>query len=187
MNADRKVAGAKERVFVALWPRENVRTRLEKVAEQAALEAPGARCIPSSNYHLTLAFIGTLSHALARTLAALLEDRPVTEFDWEIDRIGRFRAADVVWAGGRHNPALTWLAQGVREFLDSRSIDYDRKAFAPHVTLLRHVVQWHATERAIAPPILWPCGRPVLLRSVTAADGVAYVPVKTPKAGSATH
>jgi 2'-5' RNA ligase len=151
--------------------------QLGALAARLAQAAPRARAVPAANLHLTLAFVGKLEPEDVVQLAGRLSARATAEFDWCIDRIGYFDRARVVWAGGPDNAALHDLARDVRGLLDSMAVAYDRKPFVAHVTLLRDVRRWRVPPTSVAPPILWKCGTPTLVRSMQAATGVVYMPV----------
>jgi 2'-5' RNA ligase len=176
MNPGTSAAGT-QRVFVALWPTPAVRERLRDVTSRLAADALTARIISASNLHLTLAFIGSLGENRTEALAERLTTWSTTEFDWVIDHVGYFARARVVWAGGPQTPKLFALAASVRELLEELAVSYDRKPFAPHVTLLRDVAHWPANVVPIKPEVTWPCKRPTVIRSEHRADGVVYVPV----------
>jgi 2'-5' RNA ligase len=164
------------RVFVALWPTPAVRERLSEVAADLVRVAPRARPVPPANIHQTLAFIGSLARDRVAELASRLERCEAPVFEWTLDYVGHFNDARVLWAGGPESTELSAQAARVRALLDSLGIEYDRKPFAPHVTLLRSVLRWRKPRWLIEPPIVWPCERPVLLRSQPTANGVTYVP-----------
>jgi RNA 2',3'-cyclic 3'-phosphodiesterase len=165
-------------VFVALWPTPAVRTRLSEVADQLARLAVGGRQMAAANLHLTLAFIGMLQADRVADLARGLADCATSEFDWVVDRVGHFSAARVVWAGGADSANLRAVTASVRELLESMDIDFDRKPFAAHVTLLRDVARWNTPHHAIDPSIVWRCQRPALIRSDPGPHGVSYTPVQ---------
>jgi 2'-5' RNA ligase len=127
------------------------------------------------NLHLTLAFVGSLPREIARRLAARLAVQPADAFDWMIDEVGAFAGARVLWAGGSSLP-LQALADRSRRLLDELSVPFDRKPFVPHVTLLRNLPRdaLRPAGRPIEPPITWRVGAPVLLVSVTGAQGTRY-------------
>jgi len=178
MKAGGDAAGGTQRVFVALWPTIGVRTRLEKVIGDVASKAPHARPMHAANLHLTLAFIGGLANERVRDLAARLDAIATSPFEWRVDRIGHFAGARVVWAGGPQDPALLRLAATARELLDALRIGYDRKPFAPHVTLLRNVARWPSGTTELEPVIPWPCKEAVLVRSTQGPQGVNYAPIE---------
>lgn len=177
MNARPAGAAGAQRVFVALWPTPAIRLRLAEVTADAARDVERARPVDPANLHLTLAFIGSLRTDRVEDLARQLEHCGAAKFDWTLDHLGHFARAQVIWAGGVSNPALLALAGEVRELLDRMQIDYDRKPFVPHVTLLRDVAGRLSRANLIEPPIVWPGARPTLVRSVSGADGVSYLPV----------
>jgi 2'-5' RNA ligase len=165
------------RVFVALWPTDHVRARLDEVAGALLQNAQGARRVPAENLHLTLAFIGALAEDRLCDLARRVQSCTAGGFDWTIDRVGFFARAHVVWAGGTANDPLLTLAASVRRMLDAEGVAYDPKPFAPHVTLLRDVGRWPAKVAVIEPAIVWNCKAPTLIRSEPGENGVAYQPV----------
>jgi 2'-5' RNA ligase len=164
------------RVFIALWPTPGVRERLSEVATDLARLAVRARPVPAANLHQTLAFIGPLAPDRVVELASRLDGWRWPPFDWALDHVGHFGDARVLWAGGPANKALSSAAAEVRVLLDALDIAYDRKPFAPHVTLLRNVLRWSKRPWLIDPPIVWPCEQPVLLRSQQTGSGVTYIP-----------
>jgi len=125
------------RCFVACWPDDDARRRLDELAQALHARFPGARRMRAENLHLTLAFIGPMPAPGARRLAWALSKDSIEAFGWRIDRIGRFERARVLWAGSAEEPRLSELAARARSRLRALQIDFDDKPFAAHVTLLR--------------------------------------------------
>jgi len=165
------------RCFVACWPDQATRTRLDHLAQGLHERNPGARCVRPRNLHLTLAFIGELPQSMAREVCRALAELPITPFTWCIDRLGRFDRANIVWAGGADEPRLSELADRVRAGLRALQVRFDPKPFAAHVTLLRDLP---APRGALVPgqaiesiePIGWPIEAARLLASERDADGL---------------
>ena len=163
------------RCFVACWPDDATRKRLDEVAQDVLGRTPGARRVRAENLHLTLAFIGELPQLKAREAADALRDVAVEAFNWRIDHIGRFERAHVLWAGGPAEPRLEQLAERVRDRLHALQIRFDTKRFAAHVTLLRDL-----PSRGPAGPVdaveaveafVWPVRSALLLVSGRDAQG----------------
>ena len=154
------------RCFVALRPDPAAATVLDTLADRLHRQSPGSRRVARDDLHLTLAFIGVLTPECALRIAGLLAQHDPAPFRWRIDRLGRFDRARVAWAAGPDNRPLTALAAGVRHLLDAEAVTYDRRAFVPHVTLLRALpVTTTLPSDAIEPAIDWLVGAPQLLRS----------------------
>jgi len=161
-------ADAPTRCFVGLWPDPDAATRLDAVAAQLQRQLPQARRVPRTNLHLTLAFIGQLEAEPAARVAARLTAVRSEPFAWPIDHVGSFDGARVAWAGGPLVAPLAGLADTVRSLLTAESVTYDRKAFVPHVTLLRKLPRTTSgLAQPIDPPIAWMGVVPVLLQSVS--------------------
>jgi RNA 2',3'-cyclic 3'-phosphodiesterase len=165
------------RVFVALWPPPAVRARLSDVAAALPAHTSAGRQVAASNLHLTLAFIGPLEEERVAELGAHVERFRIEPFVWCIDHLGAFPRARVLWAGGAASPALASLAEGVRELLDRLHVEYDRKPFSAHVTLIRDAARLPAGTALIDPPIEWVCERVTLVQSVNDGVGAVYRPL----------
>lgn len=166
------------RCFVALQPDGAALERLDRLAHEEHARLPAARRMRRENLHLTLAFIGALDAERAREVAARLAAEPPTLFDWSLDTVGAFGGARVLWVGGA-DAQLDALAAWARRLLDGLDVQYDRRPFVAHVTLLRNVPRETARHaaRRLEPPIAWHAGAPVLLESRSGSNGVRYLPV----------
>lgn len=166
------------RCFVALWPDDAVRDRLDALAGEWHRRFPRARRVRRDNLHLTLAFIGEIEADRAQLVADRIAAQDWSPGTWRVESIGAFVRARVLWAGSGDDPQLGSMAAAVRALLDELQVRYDRKPFAPHVTLLRNLPRAAAgIAQAIEPPIVWPTFQPVLLQSLHVEVGVRYVPV----------
>ena len=123
--------------------------------------------------HLTLAFVGEVQRD---RLPALREaaGRLVWEpFTLQLDRLGCWQHNHIAWAGARHTPpALARLASDLAHNLRAAGCVLERRAFVPHLTLLRRVENGFAC-RDMA-PLAWPAERFVLVESQRTPDGARY-------------
>jgi len=155
------------RCFVGLWPDPAARAALGALALRVQQEHPGAKPLAPADLHLTLAFLGAIDPSQAAQAAAALAALSVEPFTWTIDRLGAFAGPRVGWAAGPPDAALEALAAGVRATLQAHQLPFDQQPFRAHVTLLRGVRG--ALQGGIAPAILWPVHRPVLIESLVDA------------------
>lgn len=165
------------RCFLAAWPDEAVRTRCGELIRSVRPHAQHGRVMRLENLHLTLAFIGELQDPLGACVAAACAALPAIECDWELDVIGFFPRPRVLWAGGPVSEELGKVARTARELLDALKVNYDRKPFVPHVTLLRDVRRFEGPQE-IAPPIAWPIREIGLYRAGRDDQGARYVRVE---------
>lgn len=89
--------------------------------------------VPLQNLHLTLAFIGETDDP--RAVKDALQAVSFKPFKLSFSDMGTF--GDILWAGIKGNQGLSAAAKSVRDALDAAGIDYDRKKFVPHITLIR--------------------------------------------------
>lgn len=165
------------RCFLAAWPDEAVRERCAELIRSVRPHAEHGRVMRLENLHLTLAFIGELQDARGARVAAACAALPAIEYDWRLDVIGFFPRPRVLWAGGPDSAELEQLAGSARGLLDALKVNYDRKPFVPHVTLLRDVRRFDGPKE-IAPPIAWPIREIGLYRAGRDDEGARYVRVE---------
>ena len=121
------------RLFIAIRLSDNMKDAL--LGAQNAMYDHGVRgsYSPEENLHLTLAFIGEVKDAGAVTDA--LKDVKIKPFKMSLSDMGTF--GDLLWVGMKGNQGLSAAAKSVRDALDAAGIEYDRKKFVPHITIIR--------------------------------------------------
>ena len=154
----------RRRVYFALWPDPATRAALVR-ATKAVLERAAGRATPQQNLHVTLAFVGELGEAELTSLRQISPPH-VGRFDLDIDTLGYGQRAQLLWAApGTVPPALFALEAGLWERLADLGIMRDRRAYRPHVTLVRRArlvsdtlasVSWPVTEIALVESTLGP-------------------------------
>jgi 2'-5' RNA ligase len=161
------------RCFIAAWPDQVTRNRLQQVVTTLAAQLPEARLVQARNLHLTLAFIGSLDEPAARRVASAAADLAELTFDWTIDAIGWFARSRVAWAGGAATAAMGAVVARARARLDEIKLDYDRKPFVPHVTLFRNVRRF-AASGPLEAPLQWHTSTVGLYAAAHDAAGPLY-------------
>lgn len=172
------------RTFLALELPEQFKDEIAGVARQlnAVIDA---RYIPRENYHITLAFLGETSEAQVRDAIVALEEAAcaVSPIPLLPDGIGKFGKSHnaTLWLGIAKVPELMELAERLRSALNERGIDFDEKAFLPHITLARHA----DIPKTQLPQLLFPqeaaADQVTLFKSTLAKNGAIYKPLHTVK------
>lgn len=165
-------AVASQRLFLALWPPDRVRTAL--VGLIASLGEFRGRRIAGSSLHLTLAFLGSvepahrscLEHGCARIRAA--------PFEFVLNQVQTRRRTGILWASSLPAPSsFDPLVRQVRSVLAECAFSPETRQFRAHVTLARNVAQ------RVGPidfqPIRWKVNDFCLVRSELGPQGSNYV------------
>jgi len=130
--------------------------------------------VPRANWHITLAFLGSLDVERRRCVERVADAMRVPAFELWLDRLGFWpRPGGILWLGASQPPeALVRLATRLGEEISSSGIEFDRRPFHAHLTLMRRV------ERVVRlgppTPLCWPVGDVVLCESVTDPGGARY-------------
>ncbi len=163
------------RLFFALWPDATTRNALAATARQFK-QACGGRTPPADNLHLTLAFLGNVPANRLPELRVVADAVMAEPFELDLTSAGFWRAQGLAWVAPLDSPPeLTTMHEQLTDVLRQHGFHTERRAFKPHVTLLRDAV-------APPPPSLtdgmmrmhWPVRNFVLACSEPAPRGVRY-------------
>ena len=157
------------RLFIAIELNPNIQRTLKGL--QQKLKGQGVRgnyTLPD-NLHLTLAFIG--DYADPDYVLDCMAPVPFEPFPITLDGFGQF--GDLWWIGLARNDALCNYVKRLRHALAEAGIPFDRKKFAPHITLVRRA------SYVIRPEIIIPKSRMTvshisLFRSDRGKNGMIY-------------
>lgn len=121
------------RLFIAIQPDRDVRNTLRAVQNDLRRRGVEGNYTKVENLHLTLAFIGEYPDPDA--VMEAMEQVRFDAFPMRLTELGTF--GDVWWAGMEGGAALDALVRRLHHALAENGIPFDRKAFRPHVTLIR--------------------------------------------------
>jgi len=131
------------RLFVACDFSSETLDKVAAVARELRIALPGApvRWVSSTNYHLTLQFLGELPLGKIEAIKAALRELASNHraISLELAGAGCFPSLmqpQVIWLGIRPNPALIRLAEDIRRTLGSLGYK-DESKFKAHLTLGR--------------------------------------------------
>lgn len=101
---------------------------------------PGARWVPTANYHMTLRFIGEVGPHQAEEIDLALATLRGRRFSLTLAGMGTFAKGGrdtQLWVGVERNPQLDLLQSKVEQALQRAGMEPERRRFTPHVTLAR--------------------------------------------------
>lgn len=157
------------RLFIAIAPERALRESLFGLARR--LHTDG-KIVPAANLHLTLAFLGQTDLARVPDILGTLADWPPDLPALDLDRIGSFRSARVVWAGGSAIPeAWTDAVASLHTRLRTAGIAFDDKPWRAHVTLLRKAT---LPDQALDQALAWSATTPQIFVSESGEHGPVY-------------
>lgn len=160
------------RVFFALWPDDSVRGALAQLATGLRREC-GGRVVPARNLHLTLVFVGNIGAGRVQQLCELAAGFAAPAFAMTVDVVEYWRHNRIVCAGPREcAEALRTLVAGLEEALKAGGFRFDRRPYAPHITLLRNARS--APHVPAAGDIAWQARDFALVQSVHREGGSVY-------------
>lgn len=167
------------RLFVALPVPAWVRDDLEAAVAPLREDAPQLRWVEPAQWHLTLAFLGSVASAdlakVAGALAGSVGDgpNPTIGLDGSLGTFGR----RVLWAGISPEPDLDVLAEAVRGALLPLGFA-DDKAFHAHLTVARAPKDQRVPQRLLegftGPTTRWRADQVNLMRSRPGPGGATY-------------
>ena len=153
-----------------------------KIADwrDTSLMADG-RQVPPANFHITLAFVGELSHTksdqLANAVDTRLQQQAPASATLLLDQPGYWSKAGIFWLGPTTWPeTLEVLAGKLRGLATASGARKDNNTFRPHVTLFRRCTLPPAAPTE-TPAIDWPYSHFSLMESVVGKRGVSYRPL----------
>ncbi len=131
------------RLFIAIQLTDELQAALTETMHQCKKAGVKGSYAPKQNLHLTLAFLGEVKDA--QPVRDLMNRFTFKPFKLALSGTGAF--GDIVWAGVKGNQGLAAAVKDLRAALDAAGIDYDRKKFTPHITLIRRAAgRWQGVS-----------------------------------------
>ena len=124
------------RLFVALDLPWELKQRLALLCGGV----PGARWVPTENFHVTMRFIGDADRVRGEEIDLALGAIRAPGFSLSLAGVGTFAKAGravALWAGVERNGSLDHLQGKIETALQRAGLEPERRRFAPHVTLAR--------------------------------------------------
>lgn len=163
---------APRRLFFALWPDATTRARFAERVIPALEGLPGRR-VPVESWHVTVAFLGTVSNNCQACVEAFAEELRCDAFTLALDQFGYFARPQVVWLGSSVCPEpLRNLVRDLAAGLRTCGVETDTRPFAVHLTVLRKVRARPRLPHGTA--LTWAVDSLVLVESRPTAIGSDY-------------
>lgn len=94
--------------------------------------------VPASNYHITLCFLGSITHRQHEALIYELDNLVSEPFSLTLDSTGIWNGPKILFSAPETPPeSLMLLAKASRKAARRASIQVENKPYKPHVTMVR--------------------------------------------------
>jgi 2'-5' RNA ligase len=177
--------GPSLRLFFGLWPDRALRLSLADLAGRV-LRGVDAKPVTDTQYHLTLAFIGSVAESQLPEVVAAASGIEFAPGRLRLDQLGYFPRSKTLWLGPSETPAeLVELAQDLNGALSAAGLPGDRRPLRAHLTLARKVAR--PPRLGTVPALDWPWQAFHLLSSDTRPTGAVYTVLQSFRSGSSTE
>lgn len=171
-----------QRLFFALWPCSQERGALELAVAQAVRDNAG-RPVPAEKWHVTLAFLGSVPEGRVEELrgigrecaAAFAQPAPGSLTFAQLEHWPRPQILAALTPG--EPPAVSALAQALKDASVAGRFSPDLKPFRAHVTVARKIPRCPLLQ--LLSPVTWHLEAFALIASRTEAAGPVYSVVET--------
>ena len=121
------------RLFIAINFDENMTDALIEMQDDLMRCGVNGNFTREENLHMTLVFIGESDEP--EKIEEVMRDVPLRSFTVKVSGMRRFK--DMVFANVEDNPDLSDYVKRLRHALSENDIDFDKKKFMSHITLVR--------------------------------------------------
>ena len=166
-----------KRLFLALWPDEQVVRKIKQHAIKHFLTCQG-HILEKNNWHITLAYFGTSNADTQICLEQQAENIKAQPFDLNLSICGFWKKPAVAWLAPSSTPdELKQLAYDVQQNIIPCGYTPEVRDYRPHVTLVRKAK--HVPSVNEIQPIPWSVDKFCLVESVTSENGANYQVLKS--------
>jgi RNA 2',3'-cyclic 3'-phosphodiesterase len=139
------------RLFYAITLEDQIRRELCSAMQSMRQCFQSGRFSPEENLHLTLVFLGEVAPEQLDDAKGALDAARGNAFSLHIGGIGCFRrdGGDIYWAGIERTQPLSNLYFSLCTELRGRGFSVERRAFHPHLTLVRQAVLKTECDRSV--------------------------------------
>ena len=121
------------RLFIAIELSDEMKKAAVQILHGLKQNGVKGNYVPVQNLHVTLCFIGEVPDS--KPVEEAISGIKFKPFKLSFTEMGNF--GDLIHIGTRGGQGISSLASTIRKALDDAGIEYDKKKFTPHITLIR--------------------------------------------------
>lgn len=165
-----------KRLFLALWPDENVVRKIKQHAIKYFSDCQG-NILQKTNWHITLAYFGASDPKTQICIEEQADKIRAESFELPLSHCGFWKKPAVAWLAPSEVPdELRQLAFDIQQNLIHCGYKADDRDYQPHVTLVRKAKQSPSIKKI--QPIPWFVDQFCLIESKTSSEGSQYTALK---------
>ena len=164
-----------------MWPDDEVRAQIAADAGRT-IEDAGKPTVAPINYHITLAFLGSVSASSLPDILTAVRNVRFLPCEITLDHTGYWPRSRVAWLAPSDYPlVLSALVDDLWNKLAGLGFRAEAGQYRPHVSLCRNVSGGMAMR--LKTPVVWPVSSFVLAESNPSAEGPVYTVLEDFPAG----
>jgi 2'-5' RNA ligase len=165
------------RLFVALWPTDQLRHDIEHETRFAAHHS-GGRVTPARNFHITLAFLGSVPEPRVVDAMTCVTTIVIAPFELTLGSLNWWERQELLCLEPHAGVgALVELVTRLQRELRGKGFALEHRPFHPHLTLARDVRREHAFKPIRE--LRWQVHRMELVASQNVATASVYTILAT--------
>ncbi|WP_421133346.1 RNA 2',3'-cyclic phosphodiesterase [Alteromonas sp. A079] len=164
----------REKALPDVLPKQHTPPHVKHKRAHASVLSSPPYAIPAANYHITLCFLGDITHRQHDAIISELDTIVAPPFSVTLDTTGVWNGPKIlVAAPSIKEPALVELARSTRKAARASNISVEKREYRPHVTVIRKANHTLPPPR-ISPHIHLAVSAFHLFESVSTPNGVNY-------------
>ncbi|HVG28034.1 MAG TPA: RNA 2',3'-cyclic phosphodiesterase [Acidobacteriaceae bacterium] len=170
------------RLFLGLALSDEARIELERLTLRLRTPGDGLRWWVPEQWHITLAFLGSVPPEAHASLLRNLECLREPQADLHLDGLGLFDRVGVLFASVHLTPSLVRLHTSVSAAARASGLPIEDRPYRPHITLARRrgrgrpqsFSRWRTVAEQQRLHLRWPAREFLLYESELSRDGSRY-------------
>ena len=129
------------RMFIAINFNEQIKNKIIGIIDDVKKYAIQGRFVKKEHIHLTLEFLGEVSHDKVESIISAMELINPPGFNLSLSGLGYFRRkdGDIYWLGIKENKNLMVMQSMLHNILLKKGFLLQKREFRPHITIGRQV------------------------------------------------
>jgi 2'-5' RNA ligase len=128
----------REKALPDVLPKQHTLPHVKQKRSSGGVLSSQPYAVPAANYHVTLCFLGDITHRQHDAIISELDTVVAPPFSITLDTTGLWNGPKILFAAPSvTDPALVELARATRKAARASNISVEKRDYNPHVTVIR--------------------------------------------------